>query len=194
MKKIGLLVLLMAAAAAGQTAENATAGNWNAPDGTLPTTASFPIQRVQTPTYADIYCAGFINRQTLPDANYVAGGLQTPQTTKFVRGDVIYMRAPATPRGAVRDYSRFTRHQRIRDVSGAAKLLKSAGQPYEEVGRVRVIDTRSKTAVARSNIRAIRLIRGTPRFHSPRKRWCHFIRHCALTGFCPREVKYRGAL
>ena len=37
------------------------------------------------PTYADVYCAGFINRETLPDANFVAGGLQTPQTTKFVK-------------------------------------------------------------------------------------------------------------
>ena len=31
---------------------------------------------------------------------------------------------------------------------GQKKLLKSTGQPYEEVGRVRVLDTRSKTAVA----------------------------------------------
>ena len=31
---------------------------------------------------------------------------------------------------------------------GERKLLKDTGQPYEEVGRVRVIDTRSKTAVA----------------------------------------------
>lgn len=149
MKKIGLLVLLMAAAAAGQTAENATAGNWNAPDGTLPTTASFPIQRVLTPTYADIYCAGFINRQTLPDANYVAGGLQTPQTTKFVRGDVIYMKGSGYTAGA-----RYEIIRALRDINeyemfpGQRKLLKSAGQPYEEVGRVRVIDTRSKTAIA----------------------------------------------
>jgi hypothetical protein len=31
---------------------------------------------------------------------------------------------------------------------GQKKLLKSTGQPYEEVGRVKVIDTRSKTAIA----------------------------------------------
>ena len=39
---------------------------------------SFPGERVQTPTYSDLYCAGFISKQTLPDANFVAGGLQTP--------------------------------------------------------------------------------------------------------------------
>ena len=31
---------------------------------------------------------------------------------------------------------------------GQRKLLKSTGQPYEEVGRVRIIDTRSKAAIA----------------------------------------------
>ena len=31
---------------------------------------------------------------------------------------------------------------------GQCKLLKATGQPYEEVGRVRIIDTRSKAAVA----------------------------------------------
>ncbi len=31
---------------------------------------------------------------------------------------------------------------------GQKKLMQATGQPYEEVGRVRVIDTRSKTAVA----------------------------------------------
>ena len=53
---------------------------------------SFPMLRFQTPTYADLYCAGFISKQTLPDANYVAGGLQTPTTTKFSRGDIIFLK------------------------------------------------------------------------------------------------------
>ena len=37
------------------------------------------------PTYADVYCAGFISRQTLPDANFVAGGLQTPADKRTSR-------------------------------------------------------------------------------------------------------------
>ena len=43
---------------------------------------------------------------------------------------------------------------RLRDINeyemypGQRKLIKATGQPYEEVGRVRIIDTRSKTAVA----------------------------------------------
>ena len=147
MKKIGLLVLLLATAAWAQTAADATAPE--APQGTSPTTASFPTERVQTPTYADLYCAGFINKQTLPDANFVAGGLQTPTTTKFTRGDLVYLMGTGYSAGAEYEIVRA-----LRDVNeyemypGEKKLLKETGQPYEEVGRVRIVDTRSKTAIA----------------------------------------------
>src|SRR5579862_9569403 len=94
MKKTGLLLLLVAASALAQDAtmaSNSAPADANAPQGTSQTSVSFPVERVQTPTYADLYCAGFINKQVLPNANFVAGGLQTPNTTKFVTGDIIYL-------------------------------------------------------------------------------------------------------
>ncbi len=149
MKKIGLLVLLVAVAAGAQSAADGTPADSNTPQGTISTSANFPVQRVQMPTYADVYCAGFINRQSLPDANFVAGGLQTPSTTKFVRGDIVYLQGSGYSAGAEYEIVRA-----LRDINeyemfpGQRKLLKSTGQPYAEVGRVRVLDTRSKTAVA----------------------------------------------
>jgi hypothetical protein len=146
MKKTGLFVLLLATAAWAQTG---TEGTLEAPQGTSPTTASFPTERVQTPTYADLYCAGFISKQILPDANYVAGGLQTPSTTKFTRGDIVYLQGTGYSAGAEYEIVRA-----LRDVNeyemypGEKKLLKETGQPYEEVGQIKVIDTRSKTAIA----------------------------------------------
>src|SRR5947209_7249744 len=146
MNKIGILVVLIAASAGAQTGAEAAA---NTPEGSLPTSANFPVQRVQMPTYADIYCAGFINRQSLPDANYVAGGLQSPSTTKFVKGDVVYLKGQGYTVGAEYEIVRA-----LRDINeyemfpGQRKLMKATGQPYEEVGRVRIIDTRSKAAVA----------------------------------------------
>jgi hypothetical protein len=142
-------VLLAATAAWTQSAVDATPADSTTPPGTVLTTANFPTQRVQMPTYADIYCAGFINRQTLPDANFVAGGLQTPSTTKFVRGDIVYLQGTGYTAGAQYEIVRA-----LRDINeyemfpGQSKLLKATGQPYEEVGRLRVIDTRSKAAVA----------------------------------------------
>jgi hypothetical protein len=147
MKKISLLMVFIAATAWAQSEGN-TAGS-PTPQGSLPTTASFPIQRVQMPTYADVYCAGFINRQSLPDANFVAGGLNTPTTTKFVKDDIVYLQGTGYNTGAEYEIVRA-----LKDVNeyelfpGQAKLLKATGQPYEEVGRVRIIDTRSRAAVA----------------------------------------------
>jgi len=147
MKKTGLLLLLLATAGWAQSGPDATA---DVPQGTVPNSASFPTERVQTPTYADVYCAGFISKQILPDANYVAGGLETPSTTKFTRGDVVYLQGTGYSAGAEYEIVRA-----LRDVNeyemfpGQKKLLKETGQPYEEVGRVRIIDTRSRIAIAR---------------------------------------------
>lgn len=148
MKKIGVL-LLFAATAMGAQSVGSGAPDSTTPEGTVATAASFPIQRVLKPTYADVYCAGFISRQTLPDANFVAGGLNTPQTTKFANGEIVYLKGSGYTTGAQYEIVRA-----LRDVNeyetypGQRKLLKSTGQPYETVGRVRVIDTRSKVAVA----------------------------------------------
>ncbi|HME35867.1 MAG TPA: hypothetical protein VKF84_11560 [Candidatus Sulfotelmatobacter sp.] len=147
MKKTGLFVLLLATAA---WAQNGADGNSaDAPQGTSPTSASFPTMRVQTPTYADLYCAGFISKQILPDANFVAGGLQTPTTTKFTRGDMIYLKGTGYSAGAEYEIVRALRDvNEYETFAGQRKLLKETGQPYEEVGRVKILDTRSKTAIA----------------------------------------------
>jgi hypothetical protein len=144
MKKTGLFVLLLATAAWAQTAADAPAD----PQGTSATTNSFPTQRVQTPTYADLYCAGFISKQILPDANFIAGGLQTPTTTKFTRGDLIYLRGTGYTAGAEYEIVRSLKDLNEYEMyPGQKKLLKETGQPYEEVGRVKIVDTRSKAAI-----------------------------------------------
>ncbi len=147
MKKTGLLVLLLATAAWAQNGvENAPL---EAPQGTAPTTNSFPGQRIQTPTYSDLYCAGFISKHTLPDANFVAGGLQTPTTTKFVRGDIVYLQGTGYVLGAEYEIVRALRDLNEYEMfPGQAKVLKQTGQAYEEVGHVKVVDMRSRDAIA----------------------------------------------
>jgi len=145
MKKTGLLVLLLATAAWAQTTDPAT---FQAPEGTSPTTNSFPIERIPTPTYADLYCAGFISKHILPDANYIIGGIHTPTTTHFTRGDMVYLRGAGYTNGAEYEIVRA-----LRDVNeyemfpGQARLLKATGQAYEEIGRVQIIDARDRTAI-----------------------------------------------
>jgi hypothetical protein len=147
MKKTGLFIVLLAATAAWAQTTDPSA--FQAPEGTTPTTISFPIERIPTPTYADLYCAGFISKQILPDANYIAGGLETPTTTHFTRGDIVYLHGTGYAAGAEYEIVRALRDiNEYETFPGQSKLLKETGQPYEEVGRVRVIDTRNKTAVA----------------------------------------------
>ena len=149
MKKTGLLLLLCAVSAFAQMPESAATVPVEAPQNTLVTNASFPFERIQTPTSADLYCAGFITKQSLPDANFIAGGLNSPSTTKFANGDLVYLQGSGYQTG-----QQYTIIRELRDPNqyevypGQRKLVAATGQPYAEVGRVRVIDTRSHAAVA----------------------------------------------
>jgi hypothetical protein len=147
MKKTGLLLFLAATLAAAQ--QNNSAAELPAPDKTLPTAVSFPVERIETPTAADLYCAGFINHQLLPNANYVTGGLQTPSTTQFGNGDMIFLTGSGYQVGQeytmVRELNDPNRYELY---TGQHAQLHELGQPYAELARARVIDTRNKMAVA----------------------------------------------
>ena len=113
------------------------------------TSVNVPFVRYQTPTAADIYCAGFITKDRIPDANYVNGGLETPISTKFRLGNWSTWREAATRLGQL-----YSIVREMRDVNeyeiypGQRKILAATGHPYGEIGRVRVVDTRSHSAIA----------------------------------------------
>jgi hypothetical protein len=192
MKKTGLLVLLLATAAWAQSGDSAAN---EAPQGTAPSTDSFPTERVQTPTYSDLYCAGFISKQILPDANFVAGGLETPSTTKFTRGDVIYLQGTGYALGAEYEVVRA-----LRDVNeyemfpGQKKLLKETGQPYEEVGRVKVIDTRNKVAIAQIEYACDGVNPGDTTIPFAEKQMASFHTPIRFDRFLPASSKVSGRI
>jgi hypothetical protein len=150
MKKTGLLLLLLLGLGGAAPAQQADAnGADQAPQGTLLTTISFPIERVQTPTNADLYCAGFVSKQLMPNANFVAGGLQTANTTKFVNSDMIYLAGSGYQTGQEYEIVRELRDpNRYEGFAGQHAMLKAMGQPYAELARVRIVDTRSRMAIA----------------------------------------------
>jgi hypothetical protein len=151
MKKTGLLVALMLTAtfAVSQVSSTATTAVTPEPDGLVHTSVNMPFVRFQTPTAADIYCAGFLTKERVPDANYVNGGLQTPTSTKFEIGELVYLAGTGYQAGQL-----YSVVRELRDVNeyeiypGQNKLLAAAGRPYGEIGRVRVVDTRSRSAIA----------------------------------------------
>jgi hypothetical protein len=149
MKKTGLLLVLLASLAAAQP--SVTASMTATPDasGIVNTSASVPFVRYQTPTAADIYCAGFISKDRVPDANYVNGGLHTPTSSKFQIGDLVYLAGTGYQAGQLYSIVRELKDLNAYEIyPGQRKLLAATGHPYGEIGRVRVIDTRSHSAIA----------------------------------------------
>jgi hypothetical protein len=147
MKKIGIFSFLLLAGLA--MAQQATTPMAPESDGLIHTSVNFPFVRFQTPTTADIYCAGFLSKSRVPDANYVNGGLNTPTATKFEIGESVFLSGNNYQAGAL-----YSVLREIRDVNeyeiypGQRKILDAAGHPYGEIGRVRVLDIRSHSAVA----------------------------------------------
>jgi len=152
MKKTGLLMLLlMASLAAGQAAPPitstmpATAND----KGIVESTPSVPFVRFQTPTQADIYCAGFISKDKLPDSKYVNGGLQSPTSTKFEIGELVYLTGKDYQVGSLYSIVRELRDVNQYEIyAGMRKLLASVGHAYGEIGRVRILDVRAHSAIA----------------------------------------------
>jgi hypothetical protein len=150
MKKTGMLLLLMVTATLA-VAQQSTTTTASTPDasGIVNTSVNVPFVRFQTPTAADIYCAGFLTKDRLPDANYVNGGLQTPTSTKFETGELVYLAGSGYQAGQLYSIVREMRDANEYEIyPGERKVLAAAGRPYGEIGRVRVVDTRSHSAIA----------------------------------------------
>jgi hypothetical protein len=150
MKKTGLLLLIMATVTATLAlAQQSTTAITPDASGIVNTSVNVPFVRFQTPTAADIYCAGFLTKDRVPDANYVNGGLETPTSTKFEIGELVYLAGSGYQAGQL-----YSIVRELRDINeyeiypGQRKVMAAAGRPYGEIGRVRVVDTRSHSAIA----------------------------------------------
>ena len=119
------------------------------PNGTIATVINFPVEKVQTPSVADLYCAGFV-RKPEPRSNFVTGGTESPFNTNFANGEAIYLHGRGYEVG-----QQYTIIRELQDPNryelypGQFAAMKAAGRPYEELARVRIIDTRPHMAIAR---------------------------------------------
>ena len=119
------------------------------PNGTIATVINFPVEKVLTPSVADLYCAGFV-RKPEPRSNFVTGGTESPFNTNFSNGEAIYLHGKGYEVG-----QQYTIIRELQDPNryelypGQFAAMKAAGRPYEELARVRIIDTRPRMAIAR---------------------------------------------
>lgn len=142
-------MVLVASLATAQLGVNATTAATPDASGIVTSSANMPFVRYQTPTPADLYCAGFISKERLPNANFVNGGLESPSSTKFETGEIVYLAGTGYQVGQL-----YTIVRELRDINeyemfaGQKKALAAAGHAYGEIGRVRVLDMRSRGAIA----------------------------------------------
>jgi hypothetical protein len=145
MKNAALLLFLLPAMALAQQSTQEPG-----PEGTVPTSVTFPVERVLTPTAADLYCAGFIAKKVESRDKYVTGGLESPFTTQYGNGEAIFLNGKGYQVGheytVVRELADPNRYELY---EGQWSAIRAAGHPYEELARVQIVDTRSKMAIAR---------------------------------------------
>jgi hypothetical protein len=117
-----------------------------------PATQSFQsniADRDLAPTYSDMYCSGFITNENINITNIVAGGVNTPHDSFYTVGGQIFLTGSGYQEGA-----KLTVLRPLRDVNqyefykGQHADVTALGQPYAEVGRVRVTAIRKDVAVA----------------------------------------------
>jgi hypothetical protein len=139
MRKIGLLLVLCVPLAFSQQASQPA-----------PARATTNVENhVAAPSYSDMYCSGFITKQGFTAGNYVIGGAESPNQTQFYQGNYVFLEG-----GGYSDGTRLSVVRALRDANrstafvGQAAAIAELGQPYAELGTLRVTAMRGKTAVA----------------------------------------------
>lgn len=115
-----------------------------------PPTANVTVQRIPV-SRSDIYCSGYITRQAPDRTKFVAGGLESPHTARFVERDLVFLKGSGYKPGDQISILREWRNPDEFDVyKDASKMLAETGQPYQDIGYGRIVELRgADIAVAR---------------------------------------------
>jgi hypothetical protein len=80
--------------------------------------------------------------------NYIAGGLDTPNTTHYSTGELVYLAGKGYELGKRYAIVRELRDSnRYESFGGQFAMLKAMGQPYSELGIVQIVDVRNKSVI-----------------------------------------------
>ena len=147
MKSAFLLVLILVVCIFRVAAEETSApGARGVPESNALT---HPVATMRPVTYVDRYCSGFISKALLPRTAFISGSIYTPHASKLGGGDVVYVTGPGLREGMQFQIVRELRDpNRSEFFKGQHGLMRQAGQPYGELGRLRIMDTRQKMAIA----------------------------------------------
>lgn len=144
MKRIVIIAMALLSSAA--IAQNQQAPPTAGPTGDVKTTAA---QIEDSPSYRDLYCAGFVTKEAIGRTNLITGGEATPERTLYVRGNIIFIGGGGLQQGEKYSVVRDLRDpNHFEPFSGQRRQLDEMGQPYAELGQVRIMTVRGDTAIA----------------------------------------------
>ncbi|HLH06878.1 MAG TPA: hypothetical protein VKW78_06560 [Terriglobales bacterium] len=100
-------------------------------------------------TYSDVYCAGFVSREAVPKNNIVVSGFETPSEALYAQKETVFLSGGGFEEGksyaVIRELTDPNRYELF---PGQTRALKSMGQPYADIGHVKVVAIRGDIAIA----------------------------------------------
>jgi hypothetical protein len=104
------------------------------------------------PTASDMYCSGFISTEKIPDKLFVAAGHNSPDQTRYAgQSDLIFIHGQGMKEGERYQIVRHVQDKNHYEIfKGQKAAVHNAGEPYFELGIVRVVDVQKNTAVPQS--------------------------------------------
>ena len=108
------------------------------------------VERVDAPTYSDIYCAGFVSKEKFNTANQITATEAAPNETLAANASQIVLLSGS----GYQEGQRYTVLRELRDPNqyepykGQRKDMADTGQPYAQLGQIKVLALRGGHAVA----------------------------------------------
>jgi hypothetical protein len=123
----------------------ASAGAWAQDQSANPAPASAPTASTPSPSTAqeDVYCSGMVTTQAVPRGTQLISGEESDSRLTFSEGDYVYINKGASQ--GVKPGDEFSVMRPVNDDTGIPwfssqdRLLHAMGQPWTDLGRIKVI-------------------------------------------------------
>lgn len=146
MKKLVLIVFVALTASALAQVSAAPQQSTAMPATVAPTNI---VEKGQAPSYSDVYCAGTLSKDDIPNANYVIGGASSPNSARFVKNESVFLSGSGWQEGQKLSFVRRMRDPNSFDFyDGQSKDLKKAGELFFDLGQATVTYIQGNVAVA----------------------------------------------
>jgi hypothetical protein len=107
------------------------------------------VEKEAAPSYSDLYCSGFLTKESISHQNLIAAGFDAPRQTQYARGNTVFVSGGGLQVGSVYSVLREIRDpNHFEPFKGAKAAVAAAGQPYGQLGQIKVTELRGNIAVA----------------------------------------------